>query len=118
MLSLLVVCPPAILASCIFLHLRKKNPESKAFYLYALASFGVFLGILNMMTLAVLDLLFAHSGNLFDASLFSVRLSWCYLALSFVFAIIVPVIAHALLSVIQIELTVRREEKEAPSHDA
>lgn len=98
---------PAFLAIVILERLWKKKLRGWDFVVL----FAIMTGVINMLSLAVISGLFSHGNDVVNETLFSARISYRYILLSLIFAIVVPYVFEAVRRTIKIELTVKVNPK-------
>lgn len=102
MIQLICLLSPAFLAVAVLQRIGGK-PIRGWDFAYALA---ISAGVVNMLSAAVLTVLFGGATPLTDAG-FSAALSFKYLALSFAFALVLPYAYDILHRIVKIELSIR-----------
>lgn len=103
MMQLICLFSPAFLAVAILQKIRKEPLRNWDFAF----TFAIFAGVINMLSTAVLALLFRHPEAVLSDSGFSASLVFKYLALSFVFALVTPYLYDVLRQTVKIELSIR-----------
>lgn len=103
MIQLICLFSPAFLAVAVLQKIGGK-PIRKYDFACALA---IFAGVINMLSAAVLTVLFGGGFTLLTGEGFSAALSFKYLALSFAFALVLPYIYDILHRTVKIELSIR-----------
>lgn len=104
-----IICQfaPAFLAIVVLQRLWKRPLRGWDFVI----PFAIMTGVINMLTLAVIAGLFSHGQDIVNETLFSARVSYRYIALSFVFALLVPHLFEAIRRTIKIELEIKVNPK-------
>lgn len=103
MIQLICLLSPAFLAVAVLQRIGGK-PIRGWDFAYALA---ISAGVINMLSAAVLTVLFGGGTTLLTDAGFSATLSFKYLALSFAFALVLPYAYDILHRIVKIELSIR-----------
>lgn len=103
MMQLIRLFSPALLATAML----QKLQEAPLHNWDMVFSIGIFAGIINMLSIAVIAILFGNPTTLISEVSRSAALSWKYLALSFFFSLVLPYTYNTLRQIVKNELSIK-----------
>lgn len=108
MTQLICQFSPALL-SVYLIRKERKDPHTPIDFIVL---YGIMVGLINMLVIAVTVVFFSHGSTLIDRTLFYGSYTYRYLLLSFFCAYVLPKAYFLGRTILRIELTARREARQ------